>query len=284
MVREFKLINEKGQEFSLMDIKNYVLLTDPDGLGYGYDNEYLQIEDDFVLISHKLSQGEFNGTVNALKYDNLRNLANFIESSEKIRLSYTIPYESGTKTFLRDSVLATLDKTQKQTNGVLSEPISFQFTSLWYSEDVTTYGATEEDEMRWDYRWDARYVDFNLRNLAYDNKGHTEAPVLIEIDGPVVNPSISLYVNREEVTTITFTVTLLQDEKLLYSTKTGDLYIYKQEADGDLINLFSETYGIDLTNDNIIMLPKGVSEIILSAGEGTITSAQITIYPQYKFV
>lgn len=29
MVREFRLINEKGQEFSLMDIYNYTLLTDP---------------------------------------------------------------------------------------------------------------------------------------------------------------------------------------------------------------------------------------------------------------
>lgn len=29
MVREFRLINEKGQEFSLMDIYNYCLLTDP---------------------------------------------------------------------------------------------------------------------------------------------------------------------------------------------------------------------------------------------------------------
>ena len=29
MVREFKLINEKGQEYSLMDIYNHCLLTDP---------------------------------------------------------------------------------------------------------------------------------------------------------------------------------------------------------------------------------------------------------------
>ena len=29
MVREFRLINEKGQKFSLMDIYNYCLLTDP---------------------------------------------------------------------------------------------------------------------------------------------------------------------------------------------------------------------------------------------------------------
>lgn len=30
MVREFKLLNEKGQEYSLMDIENYCLLTDPE--------------------------------------------------------------------------------------------------------------------------------------------------------------------------------------------------------------------------------------------------------------
>ena len=36
MVREFNLINEKGQNFSLMDIYNAFLLTEPQGLGYGY--------------------------------------------------------------------------------------------------------------------------------------------------------------------------------------------------------------------------------------------------------
>ena len=33
MVREFKLINEKGQEYSLMDIENYCLLTEPSRIG-----------------------------------------------------------------------------------------------------------------------------------------------------------------------------------------------------------------------------------------------------------
>lgn len=33
MVREFKLVNEKGQEYSLMDIYNHCLLTDPSRTG-----------------------------------------------------------------------------------------------------------------------------------------------------------------------------------------------------------------------------------------------------------
>ena len=39
-VREFKLVNEKGGQYSLMDIRNYCLLTDPSGLGVDFDLNY----------------------------------------------------------------------------------------------------------------------------------------------------------------------------------------------------------------------------------------------------
>ena len=47
-VREFNLINEKGQKFSLMDIENFSLLTDPDGLGYTYSNSYTKVGEVFI--------------------------------------------------------------------------------------------------------------------------------------------------------------------------------------------------------------------------------------------
>lgn len=43
VVREFSLINENDEVFSFMDIVNYCLLTDPEGLGYSYANTYEQI-------------------------------------------------------------------------------------------------------------------------------------------------------------------------------------------------------------------------------------------------
>lgn len=54
MVREFKLINEKGQEYSLMDIRNYCLLTEPSGLGYSYNREYEQLGNTFVETFRKI--------------------------------------------------------------------------------------------------------------------------------------------------------------------------------------------------------------------------------------
>ena len=55
-VREFKLVNGKGQEYSLMDIKNYALLTKPTGLGMEYKKEYAQIGNTFIETFSKIVQ------------------------------------------------------------------------------------------------------------------------------------------------------------------------------------------------------------------------------------
>ena len=93
MVREFKLVNEKGQEYSLMDIENYCLLTDPSGLGYSYNTEYEKVGNSFIESLRQLDQGQINGTINTLHYDNFKSLVDFIENSQKLRLAYKIPYK-----------------------------------------------------------------------------------------------------------------------------------------------------------------------------------------------
>lgn len=56
MVREFKLLNESGQGFSLMDIENAVLLTDPSGLGYAYETEYERVGTSFIANARNIAQ------------------------------------------------------------------------------------------------------------------------------------------------------------------------------------------------------------------------------------
>ena len=38
-VRQFFLLNEKGQEFSLMDIQKYCFLSSPTGLGINFQSD-----------------------------------------------------------------------------------------------------------------------------------------------------------------------------------------------------------------------------------------------------
>lgn len=56
MVREFKLLNESGQSFSLMDIENAVLLTEPNGLGYSYETEYERVGTSFIANVRNIAQ------------------------------------------------------------------------------------------------------------------------------------------------------------------------------------------------------------------------------------
>lgn len=285
MVREFRLINEKGQEFSLMDIHNHILLTEPSGLGYDYSTEYQQLGNTFVTNLRKMQQGQIRGTANFLQYDNFEDFINFVESSESLKFGYKIPYKNkAPKEYFKDVAIQSMSKTQKQTNGVFSETVIFDCLSLWYEENTIIYNITpQENEIRWDFMWDSRFIDYSTRNLEYVNTGHTEAPILVEMDGHLVNPKIELYVEGQLYQTVKITVEIQEYEKLLYGTRENDFYINKQNTDGTLTSLFSLDH-IEFENDNVIRLPANKSCELRLTADNEVLNAQVTILPQYKAV
>lgn len=285
MVREFKLINEKGQEYSLMDIHNYTLLTDPDGLGYSYSTEYQQLGNTFVNNLRLIEQGQINGTLNFINYDNYTKFIDFIESSEKLKFGYRIPYEDGSyREYFKDINIQGITKTQKQTNGIISETVTFDCLSLWYEENTIIYTIEPQtNEIRWDFEWDSKFSDYSMRSLQYINKGHVEAPIMLEIDGYIKNPKIELYVEGQLYQTIPFNVTIEQYEKLLYDTRENNFFIGKQNTDGTKSSLFNLDV-IDFANDNVLRIPKNKSCEIKLKADNDIQNAQLTILPQYKAV
>lgn len=283
MVREFKLINEKGQEYSLMDIEKYCLLTELSGLGYSYSTEYEQLGNNFLTNLRKLEQGIITGVTNFLYYENFMDFGNFVESAKKLQFVYSIPYKDEKKIFYRDINIKLIGKSEKQKDGVLSEKVEFECLSLWYEQNETIFKIeTYDDEMRYNYRWNSRYIDYNTRAIQFNNKGHVEAQFQVEIDGFVKNPVISIFVDNDEYASIKIPITINEYEKLLYSSKTGEIYIQKQNMDGTRESLWKNQY-IDIRKQNIFKLPLGVSEIKLTADDDVL-NAKLIIYPQYKVV
>lgn len=283
MIRKFKLINEKGQEFSLMNIEKYCLLTEPSGLGYSYSTKYEQVENNFLTNLRKLEQGVIAGSANFLYYDNFMNFGNFIESAKKLQFVYSIPCKEEEKIFYRDVNIKSLGKSEKQTDGVISEEIEFECLSLWYEQNETIFKIeTYEDEMRYNYKWNSRYIDYNTRAIQFNNRGHVEAPFQVEIDGFVQNPTISIFVEDEEYASLKIPITINEYEKLLFSSVVGNIYIQKQNTDGTKENLWKRDY-ININNQNVFKLPLGVSEIRLTADDDVL-NAKLTIFPQYKVV
>lgn len=285
MVREFELIDEKGQTFSLMDIENHALLTDPDGLGYSYSSDYTKTGEIFVNNLREQTQLQITGVCNFLYYENYTNLVNFIESSHSLRMRYRIPMKSGFyREFYKDIQLQSLGKTEKSISGILSCPISFDMLTLWYEEKKYSYDMSEgENEVRWNFKWGSKFVNYNSRRLSFNNQGHTLAPVYLEIDGPVEDPEITITdSNNNQLFHLRVEIQIFKYEKFIYSSMDGNIRIAKQNIDGTYTSLFTNQY-IDITNNNIFKLPQGVSNIIIQANDD-IMSASLNIYPYYKSI
>lgn len=281
-VRRFILENEKGQQFRLDNLNEGCFLTSPSELGYSYNIDFVQLENEFIENNRKIQQKKPKGTLYFKSYDKIKEFGDFVESSKKLKCLYIIPFEKEEKTYYRDVVIVKLDKTEK-TGKWLACSVEFAVLSLWYEQNETIFKIeTYEDEMRYNYRWNSRYIDYNTRAIQFDNKGHVEAPIQVEIDGFVQNPTISILVNDEEYASIKVPIKINEFEKFLYSSKTGEIYIQKQKTDGTKENLWKNEY-IDITKQNIFKLPIGASEIRLTADDD-ILNAKLTVLPQYKVV
>ena len=281
-VRRFLIENEKGQQFRLDNLNEGCFLTSPGNLGYSYSIDFVQLGFEFIENNRKIEQSNPNGIAYFRSYDKIKEFVDFIESSLKLKWLYIVPFETGERTYYRDVILKKIEKTEKKGKW-LACPVEFASKSLWYEQNETIFKIeTYEDEMRYDYRWNSRYIDYNIRAIQFNNKGHIEAPFQVEIDGFVQNPSISIFIDDEEFASIKIPITIKEYEKLLYSSKTGEIYIQKQNTDGTLENLWKQEY-IDIQKQNIYKLPLGVSEIRLTADDD-IANAKLVIFPQYKAV
>lgn len=281
-VRRFVLENEKGQQFRLDNLDEGCFLTSPSELGYSYNIDFIQLENEFIENNRKIQQKKPKGTLYFKSYDKIKEFGDFVESSKSLKWLYAIPFEKEEKTYYRDVVIVKLDKTEK-TGKWLACSVEFAVLSLWYEQNETIFKIeTYEDEMRYNYRWNSRYIDYNTRAIQFDNKGHVEAPIQVEINGFVQNPTISVFVDGEEYASIKVPIKINEFEKFLYSSKTGEIYIQKQKTDGTKENLWKNEY-IDITKQNIFKLPIGASEIRLTADDD-ILNAKLTVLPQYKVV
>lgn len=285
MVREFSLLNEKNQMFSLMDIENYCLLTEPTGLGMSYDTEYEQLQNIFITNLRKLGQGSISGTLNFKGYDNYRSFIDFVEKAESLKILYKVPYKSGSREYYRDVQIQSITKSEiSNETGLISEEVIFECLSLWYETKNTVYTVEAgTGEMRWDFDWDSRFVGYDTRNLNFVNEGHVEASIELEIDGDVENPKLELYVENELYQTVTITNHIQQYQTFKYGSRENDFYIKKKLFDGTEESLLSLDY-IDFSEDLVIRFPKGKSCTLKMKADNEILSAKLTIYVYYKAI
>ena len=282
-VRRFLLENEKGQQFRMDNLDEGCFLTSPSGLGYSYNVNFVQLGYDFIENNRKINQQILKGTAYFKSYNMVKNFIDYVESAKNLKWIYKIPFENEEKIFYRDVVITKLDKTEKSGRW-LACPIEFASKSLWYEQNETIFKIKPQiNETRWNFNWNTVFNDNSSQSINYENKSHTDAPITLEIDGPVSNPNFEIYVNGELIQEVKIKVNILKYEKLIYNSKENEFSITKIKTDGTKESLFDLDI-IDFKNNNVICIPQTkICELRIRA-DNTIENAKLTIYPQYKCV
>lgn len=283
-VREFKLLNEKGQQYSLMDIENYCLLTSPTGLGLEFQTNYESLGYSFIESTNKIHQGKISGTANFMHYDNFKELINFIAYSNELKFVYKVPYKSGVKSYYRDVKFKSISKSELDKDGILKETIVFDLLSLWYEENQTTYVMEPDDDaLIWNFEWDSVFIEFNNRSIDFINNGHIEASIDLIINGEIVNPRIELYVDKVLIQDVDVTARIEDGEQYHYCSREGKFAIEKILQDDSVESLF-DLDRIDFSKDSVIRIPINRSCTLRLEADTDIQNAVLKIYTYYYAV
>jgi hypothetical protein len=284
MHRRFYLENEQNQRYNLQDLKNGALLASPAGLGLSMSRAYELTGDAARVISEIFPLRSFTGVIifdGTNAYDSYRALVNFIAASDAMRLVYAPEYKIASGEFLADAEVESVTKNEVK-GGRMECDVSITLKGAWYKrESLRVVAEKTGAELRYDRVYEYAYSDVSTDAIEIYNDGHFEAPVMLEAEGELVNPRLSLYVNGILRSQLAVTAVIETGETLVFCTKDDELMLMKRFPDGSTENLINY---ISVENDNFFKLPKGLSTLSLSADNEIRSKSVITVFTAYKAV
>ena len=279
MIR-FALRNEYSQDFELNNSKA-AYMPSPEGLGYNMDSEYTRIGFGWVTDRLEDTQPEISGDIYFQSEDCFKSFSEFIKfirAASKLKFVF----KNSIGEFLRDVDISGIEHNGMVGHNTIKCKLTLLARSLWYSNDKTTYtiSSVASNAMRYPYRFPSTFQASINGEISISNDGSVEAPFTVSFTGPLVNPTLTLLQENEEVAKMKIFGEASEGETIELSTVDGDLYLYRKTSSGN-INL---TDMLDIENDNFFKIPRGASVMRLTS-DGEITKPVIfTVRKLYRAV
>jgi len=268
-VRQFKLINDSGQEFDLM--RTDAFFHAPDGLGFDIGFDVVEIGDSYLAAHERIEQKQVSGEIVFAGYSQYSEFMAFISGSDMLRLAY----KPQSTWYYLDCRIASLGKTEISTSQVLICPITFLAFSTWYASVVAQQAETPTDVGKvYSYIYPYVYIDSELAEVRL-NGILVASPLKIHIFGACTNPSWALSQGGEVIARGAVSVSISADQKLVVDANPSSMEIALYTSGNAYVA--DEYQASDFSTARFIYAPVGDSTLTITAESGDI-QAVVEVY------
>lgn len=209
-MREFYLINGKGNRYSLMDVNHW--LHEPSNLGAKFNSKYEQIGANFVRTKRITAPDDITGTVMFTGGDLYAKYSEFVRfiTIEPLTLVYVSSEE-----YQVSVDVVSVSKSEIDTDRTLKCEINLKRLSRWY-KPINLYNNGDVSGGKvYDYSFDYHYTEDEPETAIVQSDSGYESPTKITIYGPIKNPYWMHYINGDLVTQGSVTCEITSDKKLV---------------------------------------------------------------------
>ncbi len=261
-MREFKLLNGKGQEYNLNDTNSF--MYDPKGLGFGSECEFSRVGKEFIPIKENPTQALPSAMITFSDYTFYDKFKAFCHVGDLI-----LAYKQINTWIYLDVVISSLELSEidKATKRI-DCPIQFTALSHWY-EKVIVYRSEEKGTGKiYPYTYPYTYKSKNRGAIDIEN-GNIPSSCRIHILGPCINPKFIINQYNKKVADGRIIAEILSGRKLVIDTNPKTMQIAEYTLDNEYLqDRYADS---DFTTDRIVDIPAGQSRITFThEGEGVI--------------
>lgn len=268
---KLQLYNAKNDLKDLNDLET-VFSVNPEGLGVSVGNnlfnskanfkssgidvnmQSLKVNLFFGLGDEKSEMEEFNNFVNFLNHP-----------------PYRLVYTTDSYELMRGCVLSELTKSDINSNLVLLEQMTLDFTTPFYKEISETY--TQETDVEGDGKIYSNYYvtpyvyesDYNGKSGVFSIVNNSKyigtakgSPVEVTVHGPCVNPYWEILDGSNVLQSDGFLITVPEGYRLVVSSIVQNQRAKLIAPDGTTSDVYQQQ---DLSRSNFIMIPEGYSTL-----------------------
>jgi hypothetical protein len=273
MIRQFYLENEYGEKY-YFNHKNQTLISQVSGLGFSLDVKYFEYSRFYSRSEYNIPLSEINETLIFLNgYIGYKHFVDYISRSNQ---EFKLHYVNDAFSAYCYVDITTLSKGELVANTIHSE-IVFKKLSLWLKEktyEIKANGSVSGKS--YPYQYPISYSSSFEGKININNSGLDKAPLIIEIEGSVVDPEVIVKKNGNKVSQLRLYLDTENSEIIINSIPSKQEMVLTK--DGLITDIYSNQ---DFQEDNFIFLDHGDYEIEFKPGVATEVSCKITVIEGY---